>query len=126
MHHFVVKFSSPQAARGHRPPPNQNPADVPGRTYRQHKGRSESEEYGQQGCSVDDSGQREVETDCTTSLSASHEKQEKQEVDGQYLMLVDNSKAPLKLRPRGTIQICLLLLLLFKPTITKPQARKLD
>ena len=33
MHHFVVKFpkfSSPQAARGHCPPPNQNPADVPG------------------------------------------------------------------------------------------------
>ena len=31
MHHFVVKFlkfSSSQAARGHRPP-NQNPADVP-------------------------------------------------------------------------------------------------
>ena len=29
MHHFVVKFSSPQAARGHWPP-NQTPADVPG------------------------------------------------------------------------------------------------
>ena len=32
MHHFVVRFSefsSPEAARGHRPP-NQNPADVPG------------------------------------------------------------------------------------------------
>ena len=32
MHHFVVKFSqffSPQAARGHwPPPPNQNPADA--------------------------------------------------------------------------------------------------
>ena len=27
-HHFVVKFTSPQAARGHWPP-NQNPADVP-------------------------------------------------------------------------------------------------
>ena len=32
VHHFVVKFSkfsSPQAARGHWPPPNRNPADVP-------------------------------------------------------------------------------------------------
>ena len=29
MHYFVVKFSLPQAARGHLPPPpNQNPADV--------------------------------------------------------------------------------------------------
>jgi len=36
MHHFVVKFStfsSPQAARGHRPP-NQNPADALGNCFR--------------------------------------------------------------------------------------------
>ena len=32
MHDFVVKFSSPQVARGHLPP-NQNPAVVPGRGY---------------------------------------------------------------------------------------------
>jgi len=38
MHYFVVKFSkcsSPQAARGHWPP-NQNPADVPGRDCNEH------------------------------------------------------------------------------------------
>ena len=34
---------------------------------RQYKGRSVSEVYGQQGCSGGDSGQREVETDRTTS-----------------------------------------------------------
>jgi len=32
MHHFVVKFSLPQAARGHWPP-NQNPADFPASSY---------------------------------------------------------------------------------------------
>ena len=48
---------------------------------RQYKGRSESEEYGHQGCSGGDSGQREVEMDCTASLSANltDEKQNKEE-----------------------------------------------
>jgi len=39
--------------------------------------------------------------------------------------LLNSIDAPLKLRPDDAVQICLLLLLLFTPTSTKPQAGKL-